>query len=117
MKTTIADPPGSACQPSSLSRGWLAIATSLVPLALVAHGNVTEFPGSGAITIPSIGNATPYPSTITPSGIDGTVTAVRVKINGFSHRFPDDVDVLLFAPGGQVGAVSRMPSVAAESPM
>lgn len=105
MKTIIADPSGSCGQSSSRSRVGLVIASGLISLALVAFGNVTEFPGSGAIAIPSIGNATPYPSGITPSGIDGNVIAVRVKINGFSHSLPDDVDVLLVSPGGQVCAV------------
>ena len=44
---------------------------------------------------------TPYPSEIPVSGLSGTVTDVNVTLNGLSHSFPDDVDVLLAGPGGQ----------------
>jgi subtilisin-like proprotein convertase family protein len=70
---------------------------------------VTAFSNAGAITIPnppSTGASTgvpsaPYPSTISVSGITGTVTKVTATLNSFSHTFPSDVDVLLVGPGGQ----------------
>ncbi len=76
-----------------LSRVWLAVAAALVSVTLVARGGVTEFPSAGGITITDHTTATPYPSNITVSGITGTVTAVRVKLNGFSHSWPEDADV------------------------
>lgn len=42
-----------------------------------------------------------YPSTIAVSGLTGTITQVTAALNGLSHTFPDDVDVLLVGPGGQ----------------
>ena len=46
--------------------------------------------------------AAPYPSNITVSGLGGTViTHVQVKLNGVTHTFPDDIDILLVGPGGQ----------------
>lgn len=45
--------------------------------------------------------ATPYPSTITVSGVTGTVTKVTVTLRHFAHAFPADVDMLLVGPGGQ----------------
>ena len=45
--------------------------------------------------------AAPYPSTITVSGLGGTITHVQVKLNGVTHSFPDDIDILLVGPGGQ----------------
>ncbi|HKR15391.1 MAG TPA: Calx-beta domain-containing protein [Pyrinomonadaceae bacterium] len=42
-----------------------------------------------------------YPSTINVSGMTGTITVVQAALNGLSHTFPDDVDVLLVGPGGQ----------------
>jgi subtilisin-like proprotein convertase family protein len=67
--------------------------------------DVTAFGGrpanANAITIPSFGPSPLYPSTITvPAGM-GTVTGMRVVLNGFSHSWPDDVDILLVGPGGQ----------------
>lgn len=43
----------------------------------------------------------PYPSDITVGGLLGHITKVTVSINGLSHTFPDDVDVLLVGPGGE----------------
>jgi VCBS repeat-containing protein len=45
--------------------------------------------------------ATPYPSQIIVSGLTGTVTDVNATLVGFTHPFPDDVAVLLVAPGGE----------------
>jgi subtilisin-like proprotein convertase family protein len=47
------------------------------------------------------GVASPYPQTITKSGIVGKVTDVNVSFSGLSHTFPDDLDVLLVGPQGQ----------------
>jgi hypothetical protein len=45
------------------------------------------------------GVASPYPSTIQVSGLAGaTIRDVNVKLRGYSHTFPDDVDVLLVGP-------------------
>lgn len=68
----------------------------------------TSASNSGSMTIPGTGTgaasgapANPYPSAINVAGITGTVTKVRVTINGFSHTFPADADILLVGPGGQ----------------
>ena len=45
--------------------------------------------------------ATPYPSTCVVSGVSGTVSDVNVNLDGMSHTFPDDVDMLLVSPDGQ----------------
>ncbi len=48
-------------------------------------------------------SASPYPSTISVSGLDGQVIAdLTVTLNGFSHTFPSDATVLLVGPGGQM---------------
>jgi subtilisin-like proprotein convertase family protein len=65
-------------------------ATSLGPLTFQ----------SGAVVLPDATTATPYPSTISIGGRTGTVTKVRVVINGFSDTRPDDVDMLLVGPTG-----------------
>jgi len=57
------------------------------------YGNINP------ITIPVSGATTPYPSTIEVSG--SVVTKVSVALNGFTHSYPADVDVLLVGPGGE----------------
>src|SRR5260370_28920547 len=46
--------------------------------------------------------ATPYGSSINVTGMSGQVVSkVTVTLQGFSHFFPDDVDILLLGPQGQ----------------
>ncbi|MEQ1643906.1 MAG: Calx-beta domain-containing protein, partial [Pyrinomonadaceae bacterium] len=59
------------------------------------------FTNPAAITIPTSGSGSPYPSAIAVSGFTGSLTAVTVTINGFSHAFPDDVGLALVGPTGQ----------------
>jgi glucan-binding YG repeat protein len=54
-----------------------------------------------AIGIPDSGAASLYPSTLNVSGLPGSVTGTTVTLNNFSHSAPDDVDLLLVAPGGR----------------
>lgn len=56
---------------------------------------------SSLITIPTLGNATPYPSPITVAGVTGSVAKVTVTLNGINHTWTNDIDILLVGPGGQ----------------
>jgi len=47
------------------------------------------------------GTATPYPSEITVSGLGSTISDVDLQLKGFSHTYPDDVEMLLVGPAGQ----------------
>lgn len=79
---------------------------------LTSNGSVVEvldnpttvsgstFCNTGAITIPSAGSATPYPSHVTVAGI-GTPAKVTAQLKGLAHAVPVDIDVLLVGPGGQ----------------
>ncbi|KAA0251957.1 MAG: hypothetical protein EDX89_20710, partial [Acidobacteria bacterium] len=58
------------------------------------------FTNAAAITIPTSGAASPYPSPITVSGIATLPGKVTVKLKGFSHTWPNDVDMLLVSPTG-----------------
>ncbi|HKQ38390.1 MAG TPA: MBG domain-containing protein, partial [Verrucomicrobiae bacterium] len=60
-----------------------------------------SFTNPAAISIPSVGVANPYPSAINVSGLGGGVAQVIVRLNGFRHTWPNDVDVLLVGPTGQ----------------
>lgn len=53
------------------------------------------------ITIPAVGSAAVYPATANISGLQGRVAKVTVQINGITHGFPDDLDILLVAPNGK----------------
>jgi extracellular elastinolytic metalloproteinase len=66
-----------------------------------------SLPNPGAITIPAgaptttNGPAGPYPSNINVALSPGPIVGVKARLNGFSHTFPADVDVLLVGPTGQ----------------
>lgn len=60
--------------------------------------NNTHVPAGGTTS----GVASPYPNTLNISGLPATgVTVKSVSINGYSHSFPDDVDLVLVSPSGQ----------------
>ena len=64
-----------------------------------AFGQV--YSNTTVITIPNLGNAAPYPSTITVAGGPASIGNFVVALRGFSHTYPADVQVLLVAPSGQ----------------
>jgi uncharacterized repeat protein (TIGR01451 family) len=59
------------------------------------------FTNNTAIIIPDHGSASPYPSTISVSGLTGLVGKVTVTLKGVTHGFPDDIDMILVNPSGQ----------------
>ncbi len=61
----------------------------------------TTFNNAASITIPNQGKGNPYPSTVSVSGMNGTVRNVTVTLRGLSHTWVSDVDVLLVGPNGQ----------------
>jgi subtilisin-like proprotein convertase family protein len=67
----------------------------------------SSFSTATAITIPggapttTVGNASPYQSQITVTGMTGAVSKVTVTLTGLNHTFPDDIDMLLVGPTGQ----------------
>ncbi|MCL4838199.1 MAG: hypothetical protein KJ058_09580 [Thermoanaerobaculia bacterium] len=76
-------------------------------LAVVSLGTAaamaqpTPICNTTALTIPSSGAASVYPTDIAVAALTGVVTDVDVQINGLNHTWPDDLDILLVAPGGQ----------------
>ncbi len=59
------------------------------------------FSNNGLITIPDSGPATPYPAVIAVSTSNGVIGQVTATLQGFTHSFPHDVNVLLVSPAGQ----------------
>jgi subtilisin-like proprotein convertase family protein len=68
------------------------------------------FANTGSIAIPS-GSSSPvsssnrYPSPIGVSGLKGRIRDVNVRLLGFTHTYPSDVEVLLVGPGGQTAVL------------
>src|SRR5262245_6884216 len=64
----------------------------------------TLFSNTAPIAIPGtgdIGNANPYPSTISISGLTGQqISNLKVILNNLSHTAPDNIDAMLIAPNG-----------------
>jgi subtilisin-like proprotein convertase family protein len=58
----------------------------------------TEFCNTDGITVNDNLPASPYPSNIDVSGVFGNFFLGGVKLNGITHTFPDDLDVLLVSP-------------------
>ncbi len=54
-----------------------------------------------AITINAVGAATPSPSVINVTGGPAAISIVSVTLNGMSHTWQDDIDVMLLAPNGE----------------
>ena len=65
-----------------------------------AFPKVTTFANTNVIVIPDSGIASPYPSTITVSGVTGLVGKVTATLSKFNHTYPHDVSVLLVSPTG-----------------
>ncbi|HMX28809.1 MAG TPA: Ig-like domain-containing protein [Blastocatellia bacterium] len=62
---------------------------------------VPVFANNTPTSIPSSGQASNYPSTINVSGLVGTITKVRVKLDRLRHESQGDLDILLQGPQGQ----------------
>lgn len=75
----------------------LSLALAMLPLAAA---NAQVFSNTAPISIPNVGTATPYPSTINVVGRAEPISGMRVTLNGFEHSFPADVRVLLVSPNG-----------------
>jgi len=79
----------------------LLLALPAVVQAQSYTNNYGVFSNSDFITINDFTNATSYPSRIEVTGLSGRVTNLTVTIQGFSHTWPSDVDILLAEPSGK----------------
>jgi subtilisin-like proprotein convertase family protein len=58
-------------------------------------------PSSTGVCISNGGVGEPYPTTITTSGLAAPIQDVDVTLNGLTHTWSDDLDVLLAGPGAK----------------
>lgn len=97
-------PIGSAmhlCSAIRLTRVVACFAASLTAVAGPSWAADVTFSNPALITIPEFGAATPYPATVTVTGVSGLVTKVTATLTGFTHTAPAHVGALLVGPGGQ----------------
>jgi subtilisin-like proprotein convertase family protein len=75
--------------------------------AVVRDDTVAKrFSNTAPIQIPDSGPASPYPSEIEVSGLDGArILDVNLTLRNLSHNYPDDLDLLLVGPQGQNAVV------------
>ncbi len=104
---------------SSRPSRWSALA--LVPVAALVFGGLAigggaagaqldgdvgtaairdTFINRNRIAIRDNGQARPYPSTITITGLPQRLYDVNVKLRGLTHPNPDDLDIMVEAPNG-----------------
>jgi subtilisin-like proprotein convertase family protein len=70
-------------------------------IVTVVESRERSYTNNRSIVINDNGPGADYPSTINVSGLVGDVKRVRVALNSFAHRFPQDADVLLVSPAGK----------------
>ncbi|HYE30724.1 MAG TPA: hypothetical protein VEH27_04805, partial [Methylomirabilota bacterium] len=80
---------------------WVMACLATVALAATVQAQTPEVGQGGPITINEVGKATPYPSQIVTSNILGTIERASVRLNGLTHGYPDDLDILLVSPTGK----------------
>ena len=86
---------------ASMMRSFLGCVAFVAAAAAGSAAFGQLYSNTAAITIPDLGTAAPYPSTITVAGGPASIRNIIVTLRGFSHTFPNDVQVLLVAPSGQ----------------
>jgi subtilisin-like proprotein convertase family protein len=63
-------------------------------------GEGSTFSNTTSITINDESPASPYPSSISVSGLSGTITDVNVTLSGLTHAHTGQVDIMLVGPSG-----------------
>src|SRR5262249_11477414 len=78
--------------------------SDLAFLRLEDRTGPTLFSNTAPIAIPGTGtngNANPFPSTISVSGLTGQqISSLKVILNNLSHTAPDNIDAMVIAPNG-----------------
>jgi uncharacterized delta-60 repeat protein/uncharacterized repeat protein (TIGR01451 family) len=83
-----------------LRDGNSVLSSAVFPSFTLGKTPVT-FSNNTAIVINDMSSATPYPSVINVSNMNGLVTQATVTLSNLSHSYPKDIDALLVSPTGQ----------------
>src|ERR1041385_69760 len=67
----------------------------------LVSNRTTVFANTNAINGPSIGPYSPYPPTITVSGLNTQLLNLTATISAINSDQPHDLEILLVGPGGQ----------------
>jgi len=99
----------------------LLVTTMLLGFATGGWAGTFSFSNTSAIPVSDTGTppitADLYPSSISVSGLDfQSITHLSITLDGLSHTFPSDLDIILAGPSGQlcmlmseVGGNTRLP--------
>jgi len=98
--TPKAGPGATAVITLSVSDGSLSNSTSFTLIVNSLTSRTVAFTNRTSITIPDVGAASPYPSRINFSGVNGTINNVIVTLINLNHTWTADIDVLLVSPTG-----------------
>ena len=102
MGRVVGDPRGGWRLPVVRRLILATVLCLIASLAVAVSASAdTSFTNTSPITIPSSGNASPYPSEINVGGLTGPITGISVTLHRFVHKFPSEVDILLVSPGGK----------------
>lgn len=86
----------------------LLTSLALAATAFAANAADQTFSNPGQVTINDNAAASPYPSTIDVSGLNGDITGATVTLHGISHTFIGDLRIILVAPNGaKIGLIQR----------
>lgn len=107
--TGLPAPTTSAAAPTTVTS-----VTTVDVTQRVFIGSRTESPLALGMTI-NDGMSSRYPSTTGATGLAGVVTDVDVRIKGYAHERPREVDIMLKAPNGQT--VMLMSDVGGTTPV
>jgi subtilisin-like proprotein convertase family protein len=93
---------------ATITASWSGISSSatLTVKSNTASGSVTLV-STRAMTIPSVGVASPYSTTINAAGLSGVISKVTVTLNNVTHSWPHDINVMLAGPAGQKALLMR----------
>jgi subtilisin-like proprotein convertase family protein len=84
----------------------VALVTTFTVVASAPGAAAATFSNTTSITVNDApsgsvnGTASPYPSTISVTGLTGTITDVNVTVSGVTHGFPPDLAIAVVGPNG-----------------
>jgi hypothetical protein len=96
--TPVSDYAGPDSFTFTVGDGIVDSAPATVSISVTDGGGGTTFDNTAKISVPGFGRASPYPSVISVSGLQGVVSDVTVQLRGLTHTWPGDLDILLVGP-------------------